>query len=82
MPEMESDDEDPVEEAEAATGILSFLKNLTTQKAITRDSLEPVLRTMMEHLIQKNVAADIAANLCESVAKSLVGTKIGTFISK
>lgn len=65
-----------------ASGLFGFFKSLTTQKEITQEALEPVLKTMREHLIHKNVAAEIADSLVKSVATSLVGNSIGTFTSR
>ncbi|KAF9415905.1 hypothetical protein BGZ94_010355 [Podila epigama] len=63
------------------SGLVSFFKNMTGQKEITADSLEPIMNKMKEHLINKNVAADIAQHLCDSVAKSLIGQTLGSFKS-
>jgi signal recognition particle receptor subunit alpha len=61
---------------------MSFFKNMTGQKEMTAESLEPIMSKMKEHLINKNVAADIAQHLCDSVAKGLVGQSLGSFKSK
>jgi signal recognition particle receptor subunit alpha len=42
-------------------------------KSLTRESMEPALATLRDHLIAKNVAADIAGQLCDSVATKLEG---------
>ncbi|KAF9914185.1 hypothetical protein BX616_008789 [Lobosporangium transversale] len=65
----------------ASNGLLSFFKNMTGQKEMTEESLEPIMRKMKEHLINKNVAADIAQHLCDSIAKGLVGQTLGSFKS-
>ncbi|KAF9083889.1 hypothetical protein BGX23_011027 [Mortierella sp. AD031] len=65
----------------ASSGLLSFFKNMTGQKELTAESLEPIMSKMKEHLINKNVAADIAQHLCDSVAKGLVGQTLGSFKS-
>ncbi|KAG0332911.1 hypothetical protein BG004_001054 [Podila humilis] len=65
----------------AKSGLMSFFKNMTGQKEITAESLEPIMAKMKEHLINKNVAADIAQHLCDSVAKGLVGQTLGSFKS-
>ncbi|KAF8939459.1 hypothetical protein BGZ47_008161 [Haplosporangium gracile] len=67
--------------AAASTGLMSFFKNMTGQKEMTAESLEPIMNKMKEHLINKNVAADIAQHLCDSVAKGLVGQTLGNFKS-
>lgn len=66
----------------ASTGLLSFFKNMTGQKELTAENLEPVMNKMKEHLVNKNVAADIAQHLCDSVAKGLIGQTLGSFKSK
>ncbi|KAF9174425.1 hypothetical protein BGX21_005070 [Mortierella sp. AD011] len=65
----------------ASSGLLSFFKNMTGQKEMTAESLEPIMRKMKEHLVNKNVAADIAQHLCDSVAKGLEGQTLGSFKS-
>ena len=68
--------------AAASSGLMSFFKNMTGQKEMTAETLEPIMNKMKEHLVNKNVAADIAQHLCESVAKGLVGQTLGSFKSK
>jgi len=78
MQESEESDEFDEESEKQPTGkVYNFFKNITGQKVITEEDLEPVLINMKEHLINKNVAADIAAHLCNSVSKGLVGKKAG-----
>ncbi|KAI9278276.1 signal recognition particle, alpha subunit, N-terminal-domain-containing protein [Phascolomyces articulosus] len=60
-------------------GMFSFFKNMTGQRELTADTLDPVLSDMKEHLIKKNVASDIAEHLCQSVRTSLLGKKIGSW---
>ncbi|KAF8932537.1 SRP54-type protein [Dissophora ornata] len=67
--------------AAASSGLLSFFKNMTGQKEMTPESLEPIMSKMKEHLVNKNVAADIAQHLCDSVTKGLVGQTLGSFKS-
>jgi len=73
----ESDEFDEESEKQPTGKVYNFFKNITGQKVITEEDLEPVLINMKEHLINKNVAADIAAHLCNSVSKGLVGKKAG-----
>ena len=80
--EMEDQSQKEEEETTKSSGIFAYLSKLTSQRTLSRDDLEPVLREMKEHLINKNVAAEIASNLCESVASTLVGQKVGAFSSK
>jgi signal recognition particle receptor subunit alpha len=83
--EFEEDDYNETNDTSAknnsGSSILSFFKNITGQKELTEEDLDPVLAKMKEHLIKKNVAADIAAHLCDSVARNLVGQKTGSFKS-
>ena len=65
-----------------SSGMFSFFKNITGQRELTPDALDPVLSDMKEHLIKKNVASDIAEHLCQSVRTSLIGKKIGSWSSK
>ncbi|KAI9025873.1 signal recognition particle, alpha subunit, N-terminal-domain-containing protein [Phycomyces nitens] len=79
---LESEDEEEEEENVASSnsgGIFSFLKNITGQRELSADTLDPVLATMKEHLINKNVASEIAEHLCQSVRSSLMGKKLGGF---
>lgn len=48
---------------------------------IGEKELDKVVKSMQEHLMQKNVAAEIAIELCASVAKALIGRHRGTFES-
>ncbi|KAG0043819.1 hypothetical protein BGZ83_010996, partial [Gryganskiella cystojenkinii] len=65
----------------ATSGLMSFFKNMTGQKEMTAETLEPIMSKMKEHLVNKNVAADIAQHLCDSVAKGLIGQTLGSFKS-
>lgn len=60
-------------------GFLSSLKNLVGGKVLTKETIEPIMEKMQEHLVAKNVAAEIANKLCDSVAANLEGKQIGTF---
>merc|ERR1711872_1104476 len=63
----------------AGGGVWGFFKGLAGQKAITEETLAPVLNTMREHLCSKNVAIDICEKLCKSVETKLIGRVLGTF---
>ncbi|CAH2230114.1 jg19588 [Pararge aegeria aegeria] len=54
---------------------------LVGSKALTEESMRPVLDKLRDHLIGKNVAADIANKLCDSVSVKLDGKVLGTFDS-
>ncbi|XP_072942193.1 signal recognition particle receptor subunit alpha [Epargyreus clarus] len=62
-------------------GMFSIFKGLVGSKALSEESMRPVLDQLRDHLIAKNVAADIANKLCESVATKLDGKVLGTFDS-
>ncbi|EPY53566.1 signal recognition particle receptor alpha subunit Srp101 [Schizosaccharomyces cryophilus OY26] len=59
----------------------SFFSGLIGGKYLKEDDLDPVLKKVQEHLIQKNVANSISLELCKSVKKSLIGKKVGSFES-
>ncbi|KZT43960.1 P-loop containing nucleoside triphosphate hydrolase protein [Sistotremastrum suecicum HHB10207 ss-3] len=59
----------------------SMFARLTGGKVLTDEDLKPILATMKEHLMKKNVAKDIADRVCDGVGKNLVGKKIGGFTS-
>eukprot|EP00732_Lithocolla_globosa_P001811 Lithocolla_globosa_v1_NODE_1007_length_2960_cov_19.123924.p1 type:complete len:625 gc:universal NODE_1007_length_2960_cov_19.123924:398-2272(+) len=82
-PDPEDDLEDDLEldtsKRKESTGVFGFLKNLTGQKELQREDLEPVIENMKSHFVSKNVAVDIADKLCESVLQTLIGQKTGSF---
>ncbi|XP_052742267.1 signal recognition particle receptor subunit alpha homolog [Bicyclus anynana] len=86
--EVESDDSSSEEEEEEqqaspkkSGGMFSIFKGLVGSKALSEESMRPVLDKLRDHLISKNVAADIANKLCDSVAVKLEGKVLGTFDS-
>ncbi|XP_060804133.1 signal recognition particle receptor subunit alpha homolog [Amyelois transitella] len=85
--EVESEESSEDEEYDAkpspkkSGGMFSIFKGLVGSKALTEESMRPVLDKMRDHLIAKNVAADIANKLCDSVASKLEGKVLGTFDS-
>mmetsp|Transcript_5588 Transcript_5588/g.8245 ORF Transcript_5588/g.8245 Transcript_5588/m.8245 type:complete len:595 (+) Transcript_5588:53-1837(+) len=66
-------------EEKKSSGFFSFFKSLTGQKPLTEEDLKPILDTMRNRLLDKNVAVDIAEKICESVCTALVGRVVGTF---
>ncbi|XP_013162351.1 PREDICTED: signal recognition particle receptor subunit alpha [Papilio xuthus] len=60
-------------------GMFSIFKGLVGSKALSEETMRPVLDKLRDHLIGKNVAADIANKLCDSVATKLEGKVLGTF---
>ena len=57
----------------------STLKNYIGNKVLTESDLEPIMKTFVDGLMDKNVARDIAEDLCQSVTKSLLKTKTASF---
>jgi signal recognition particle receptor subunit alpha len=76
------DDEDDNDNASNKGGIFSFFKSMTGQREMTAETLDPVLATMKDSMIDKNVGKEIADRLCESVKSSLLGKKLGSFERK
>lgn len=56
----------------------SMLQSLTGNKVLEADDLQPVLDTMKQNLMAKNVAAEIAEDICLSVRNSLEGKKLAS----
>ncbi|CAK1542943.1 unnamed protein product [Leptosia nina] len=81
----ESSSEEEVEQGKPSPkksgGMFSIFKGLVGSKALTEETMRPVLDKMRDHLIGKNVAADIANKLCDSVSTKLDGKVLGTFDS-
>lgn len=80
----EAEDDDTSDEEEDGKGwfsssVTGFFKNITGQKPLTREDLEPSLKQMKSHLVGKNVAVDVAEEIIESVANKLIGEKLGSF---
>ncbi|GBN55502.1 Signal recognition particle receptor subunit alpha [Araneus ventricosus] len=78
----ESEDEEIETKKKGQTkgyGMFNMFKGLVGQKNVTRESMQPILDKLKDHMITKNVAADIADKLCESVAAKLEGKVLGTF---
>ncbi|KPI90932.1 Signal recognition particle receptor subunit alpha [Papilio xuthus] len=65
--------------AKKSGGMFSLFKGLVGSKALSEETMRPVLDKLRDHLIGKNVAADIANKLCDSVATKLEGKVLGTF---
>jgi len=62
-----------------SNGFFSLFSSLVGSKALSKEDLASVLKTMRDHLISKNVATDIAEKMCESVSSKLEGKVLGTF---
>ncbi|KAI8060723.1 SRP54-type protein [Gongronella butleri] len=65
--------------AAASGGMFSSLLKSFTQRELTEDALDPILSTMKNQLITKNVAKEIAEHVCDSVKSNLLGKKLGQF---
>lgn len=59
----------------------SIFARLTGSKVLSENDLLPVLESMKQHLMKKNVAKEIADKICEGVGEGLVGKKVGGFQS-
>ncbi|XP_045451853.1 signal recognition particle receptor subunit alpha homolog [Melitaea cinxia] len=81
----ESSSDEEIEQTQTSpkksAGMFSIFKGLVGSKALSEETMRPVLDKMRDHLIGKNVAADIANKLCDSVATKLDGKVLGTFDS-
>ncbi|ETN40775.1 uncharacterized protein HMPREF1541_05055 [Cyphellophora europaea CBS 101466] len=61
--------------------ISGYFRNIVGGKTMTKDDLEKPLKSMEEHLINKNVARDAAIRLCDGVRTEMVGKKTAAFES-
>lgn len=61
--------------------ISGYFRNIVGGKTITKQDLEGPLKSMEEHLINKNVARDAAIRMCEGVEVEMLGKKTGAFES-
>ena len=59
-----------------------FFKSIVKGKTITKEDLEKPLKSMEDHLLNKNVAREAAVRLCSSVEHELIGVKTDSFSSK
>eukprot|EP00026_Physarum_polycephalum_P005169 Phypoly_transcript_05199.p1 GENE.Phypoly_transcript_05199~~Phypoly_transcript_05199.p1 ORF type:complete len:609 (+),score=172.80 Phypoly_transcript_05199:71-1897(+) len=86
----ESDEEEPEEQKPSSSSapapkkssfgfFTKYLSNLTGNKVLEKEDLEPILSKFRVHLMEKNVATEIADKLCQSVGASLEGKKLTTF---
>lgn len=61
--------------------ISGYFRNIVGGKTLTKEDLEQPLKSMEEHLINKNVARDAAVRLCRGVEAEMVGKKTAAFES-
>ena len=57
----------------------SIFARLTGSKTLNESDLKPVLDTMKQHLMKKNVAKSIADKVCDGVGKGMLGKKISGY---
>eukprot|EP01006_Ploeotia_vitrea_P007734 TRINITY_DN17986_c0_g1_i1.p1 TRINITY_DN17986_c0_g1~~TRINITY_DN17986_c0_g1_i1.p1 ORF type:complete len:668 (+),score=370.14 TRINITY_DN17986_c0_g1_i1:159-2162(+) len=77
--DVDSDADDDDQKNGSAGGLFGWVKGIVGAKELTQEDIDPVLRTLKDKLMHKNVATDIAEKICESVGANLVGRKTGTF---
>lgn len=73
-----------IEETEAApttqaSRLWGFVQGLAGQKELTQEDVQKTLDVMLQHLVEKNVAAEVASTIVSAVGSELVGRKPGTF---
>ncbi|KAG9777541.1 P-loop containing nucleoside triphosphate hydrolase protein, partial [Aureobasidium melanogenum] len=61
--------------------ISGYFRNIVGGKTLTKQDLEKPLKSMEEHLINKNVARDAAVRICQVVEEEMVGKRTGAFES-
>mmetsp|Transcript_9773 Transcript_9773/g.31376 ORF Transcript_9773/g.31376 Transcript_9773/m.31376 type:complete len:553 (-) Transcript_9773:883-2541(-) len=68
------------EEVETKPGWLgSLVERASGTATMSAEDVAPIMSSLRERLVAKNVAAEIATEICDSVAASLVGTRIERF---
>ncbi|KIV91078.1 hypothetical protein PV10_05661 [Exophiala mesophila] len=78
----ESDKTDVNNTDSSRFGVISgYFRNIVGGKTITKQDLEGPLKSMEEHLINKNVARDAAIRMCQGVEVEMLGKKTGAFES-
>jgi signal recognition particle receptor subunit alpha len=63
------------------SAISGYFRNIVGGKTMTKDDLDKPLKSMEEHLINKNVARDAAVRLCDGVQAEMIGKKTAAFES-
>ncbi|KAJ9612289.1 hypothetical protein H2200_003886 [Cladophialophora chaetospira] len=61
--------------------ISGYFRNIVGGKTLTKEDLDKPLKSMEEHLINKNVARDAAIRLCQGVEAEMIGKKTAAFES-
>lgn len=75
----EFDDDEEIVATKRSSSWFGAFKNLVGNRKITAEDIEPILDTMRENLILKNVAAEPADKICQSVGRKLEGKVVSTF---
>jgi signal recognition particle receptor subunit alpha len=76
---LDASSDKPVQGSLGALG--SLFARFTGSRVLSEGDLSPVLESMKQHLMKKNVAKTISEKVCEGVGESLIGKKIGGFQS-
>jgi len=83
LDEASSESETEKTTSKPSTGLFSrltnSLKNYIGNKELTEDDLQPIMKSFVDLLSEKNVAKEIAESLCTSVTQSLLKTKTQSF---
>ncbi len=61
--------------------LTSAFQNITGNKVLSQQDVEPILKHFADALMEKNVAAEVAEKICQSVSQQLVDTKTDSFTS-
>jgi signal recognition particle receptor subunit alpha len=65
----------------ASTRISGLFRNVVGGKTLTKEDLKQPLQTMLNHLLEKNVAREAADRLCSSVETDLLDQTTASFTS-
>jgi len=71
--------DDPKATSSSLGALGSIFARLTGSKILSEKDLKPVLESMKQHLMKKNVAMEISEKVCEGVGEGLIGKKVGGF---
>lgn len=71
--------QDKQEKTSSLGALGSMFARFTGGKILTEEDLKPILESMKQHLMKKNVAKEIADKVCEGVGESLLGKKVSGF---
>ncbi|OAF66464.1 hypothetical protein A3Q56_05813 [Intoshia linei] len=74
-----SDDEKGTTEQQS--GWYSYLRACVSSEPINSESLKPLMESMIDNFVDKNIAVEVASKICESVRCSLEGKILTKFSS-